>query len=89
MNVPIDLMIKIIDESEECRSHITALYGYEYEVYKNYSTKNGTGCPFARAALKRIFQLEYQRRGKQFLASLGSASWGSKKSEEDDGRLFD
>lgn len=80
-------MIEIIEESEECRDLLNTLYGYEYEIYTRFSSKNGKECPFARAALKRIFQLEFKRRGKQFLASLGSKSWGSKKDEEDDARF--
>lgn len=81
-------MISIIEESSECRDHLNSMYGYEFEIYNKFSVKNGKECPFARAALKRIFQLEFKRRGKQFLASLGSKSWGSKKDEADDAEFI-
>lgn len=64
MNVPIDGIILKIQNSEECRKYLSETYPYEYEVWTKFSTKNGTNCSFARAALKQIFSKELHSEDK-------------------------
>lgn len=89
MNVPIDLMISIIKESEECRQYLTVTYPHEYEIWHRFSTRNGAHCPFSRAALRRIFQNELGRSKEDFIHSLGGKTWGSKKYQEHSGEQLD
>lgn len=79
MNVPYDLMIQIISSSPECVDYLTRKYSYEYEVWIRFSSRNGPGCPLARAAIRRIFAFEYAYHKEEFLGSLGSGVWGSKE----------
>jgi hypothetical protein len=82
MNIPVDLMIKIISSSQECKDYLTTRYPYEYEIWTRFSTRNGNHCEIARAAIRRIFQFEYKAKGEHFLGSVGSEVWGSKKYQE-------
>jgi hypothetical protein len=79
MNPPFDLMIKIIKASEECKEYLEREYSHEFGVYERFSKRNGPGCAFARAGLRRIFFAEHQKRGSEFLGALGSETWGSKE----------
>jgi len=82
MNIPVDLLIEIIEKSEDCRAYLNNKYQHEHDIWTRFSKRNGKSCPFARAAIKRIFQLEYAEKGQYFLCSLGSQEWGSKKYQE-------
>lgn len=64
MNAPVDVIISVIQKSEECRTYLTTTYPYEFEVWNRFSTKNGTACSFARAALKQIFAKELRTEDK-------------------------
>lgn len=77
MNIPIDLMVHIIQVSTECQNYLQIKYPHEYQVWTKYYYESGSECPFARAAIKRIFGLERQERGQEFLGALGSQTWGS------------
>ena len=77
MNIPIDLMVHIITVSTECQSYLQTKYPHEYQVWTKYYYESGAECPFARAAIKRIFGFERQERGQEFLGALGSQTWGS------------
>jgi hypothetical protein len=77
MNIPVDLMVHIITNSTECSDYLTITYPYEFEIWTRFSKANGAHCSFARAAIKRIFQYELKKFGREFLGSLGSSTWGS------------
>lgn len=76
MNIPIDFMVTYITNSKPCQDYLTKNYEHEYSVWLRFSTRNGEQCPLARAALKRIYQLEYQSRGQDFVIALASQNWG-------------
>ena len=82
MNIPVDLMIVLIKASEDCRQYLIEHYPHEYMVWDRFYKSNGEQCPLARAAIKRIFQLEYKSRGSDFTLALASANFGHKGYKE-------
>jgi len=70
MNVPIDSLIELIQNSEECKTYLSTTYPYEYEIWTRFSAKNGTNCSFARAALKQMFNKELHTELKCLIKML-------------------
>lgn len=58
MFVPFDKIISLIETSDVVRKYVEQRHPYEIQYFRRFASKNGPQCPFARAAIRRIFQAE-------------------------------
>jgi hypothetical protein len=80
MNVPYDLLIRWLNTNNEFREYTQNKYKTELEYFDRFRKRNGTNCPIARSAIKRIFQLEFAERGDKFIELISAGVWRPYKS---------
>lgn len=75
MNVPYDIVIRWLEEDDQFRRYVEDKYKTEYQYYRRFRDKNGTRCPIARSAARRIFEFEFAIRGTEFTELVQSGVW--------------
>jgi len=74
MNIPYRFLIELLNDPDWKRQ-ARSRRPREIELFDRFAAANGPQCPFARAALKQFYALEYSSNKEQLINAIQEGNW--------------